>query len=404
MKILLVDDDSQKAKDVSKALVSSGVPDEACIDLATNVADALRLLEANSYDLLILDLALPFSKTGEVELSGGRNLLRRLSIEEKYRKPDHIVGLTSVPEAYSDSAAEFGGALWAIARFDRSSNDWIAQIASRIRHILAKQSARDLGTTYDFDVAVLCALERPELKAVLNTCRGLEEVKDPSDPTRYRAGSLLMKNGGSKRIVVCSSPRMGMAHAAAMTAKICLKYRPRILLMTGICAGREGEINIGDVVVANPTWDYGSGKFSNQKSGSKFEPDPHQIPLDGMLRKSAESVAEDEDFLDKVRRDYSGVKPETALRAKVSPMASGAAVRADDGFFEALAKNNRKVVAIDMEAYGVLAAASEMPEPKTKVMIVKGVSDFANSTKEDRYQDYAAHVSVAFAFEAISRA
>ncbi|MEQ8299382.1 MAG: hypothetical protein RH945_02450 [Hyphomonas sp.] len=404
MKILLVDDDVRKAKDVTNALLASGVPDESFIEHATNAADALRSMEQQRYDLLILDLAIPKSKADEIDVDGGKKLLRRLTTSDRYLQPEHIVGLTSVDDAYNASIAEFDGALWTIARFDTNSSEWIAQLASRVKHIQAKQSARASGIEYDYDIAIICALERPELKAVLDQYPGLKELEDPSDPTRYRHGRVTIGDRKDCRLVVCSAPRMGMAHASALTGKLCVKFRPKIVMMTGICAGRVGEVNLGDIIIANPSWDYGSGKFSNDKKDSTiFEPDPHQMTLDPMLRKSAERVAEDGKYLDELRRSFSGAVPDTALRAKVSPMASGAAVRTDDGFFATMAKHHRKIVAIDMETYGVFAAASEMPEPKPKVLVVKGVSDFANSNKDDRYQDYAAFVSARFAFEVLAR-
>ena len=55
---------------------------------------------------------------------------------------------------------------------------------------------------------------------------------------------------------------------------------------------------------------------------------------------------------------------------------------------------NRKLLAVDMEAYGVASAATELPEPQPDFLMLKGVSDFADEEKNDAYREYAAYMSV----------
>ena len=53
----------------------------------------------------------------------------------------------------------------------------------------------------------------------------------------------------------------------------------------------------------------------------------------------------------------------------------------------------------DMESYGVALAASMCSTPGRTVhaVIVKGVVDYANGSKNDDWHDYAAYASAAFA-------
>jgi nucleoside phosphorylase len=46
-----------------------------------------------------------------------------------------------------------------------------------------------------------------------------------------------------------------------------------------------------------------------------------------------------------------------------------------------------------MEAYPLLFACSHAAEPKPKGFVVKSVCDFADESKNDDYQDYAAYTS-----------
>jgi hypothetical protein len=47
--------------------------------------------------------------------------------------------------------------------------------------------------------------------------------------------------------------------------------------MCGICAGVKGKVNIGDIVFADPVWDYQSGKFIKEDGVAKFSISPHQL-------------------------------------------------------------------------------------------------------------------------------
>ncbi|MHB1117798.1 effector-associated domain EAD1-containing protein [Sideroxydans sp.] len=74
----------------------------------------------------------------------------------------------------------------------------------------------------------------------------------------------------------------------------------------------------------------------------------------------------------------------------VAPMATGAAVLEDEGIFPRLADSMRKVVGIEMEAsaLGALGEVHGIP-----VVVAKGVSDYGDPFKDDRYREFAARAS-----------
>ena len=59
-------------------------------------------------------------------------------------------------------------------------------------------------------------------------------------------------------------------------------------------------------------------------------------------------------------------------------------------------EQNRKLLAIDMEAYGLASSATELPAPQPDFLVLKGVSDFADEAKGDAYREYAAFMSARF--------
>src|SRR5262249_45715039 len=82
----------------------------------------------------------------------------------------------------------------------------------------------------------------------------------------------------------------------------------------------------------------------------------------------------------------------------IKAMASGSAVRADKPFQEVQAPV-RDTVAIDMEgaAFGLVMSR----HPQTRWLIVKGVCDYADQTKNDAYHDYPAYASASYALRFI---
>lgn len=74
----------------------------------------------------------------------------------------------------------------------------------------------------------------------------------------------------------------------------------------------------------------------------------------------------------------------------VAPMATGAAVSEDESIFPRLAESMRKVLGIEMEAsaLGALGEALNVP-----VLIAKGVSDYGDAFKDDRYREFAARAA-----------
>jgi nucleoside phosphorylase len=56
-------------------------------------------------------------------------------------------------------------------------------------------------------------------------------------------------------------------------------------------------------------------------------------------------------------------------------------------------QQHRKLLGIEMESYGVLAAAEESPRPQPIAFAIKSVCDFADLEKSDSFQHYAAYTS-----------
>jgi len=107
-------------------------------------------------------------------------------------------------------------------------------------------------------------------------------------------------------------------------------------------------------------------------------------------------VQQDEGKLADCHAEFNGTKPRGMPRLIFGPLASGAAVIADKTIFEKLqAEQHRKLLGLEMEAYGVLLAVEELPHPQPEAFVIKAVQDYADHDKSDKYRGYACHVSSA---------
>lgn len=182
------------------------------------------------------------------------------------------------------------------------------------------------------------------------------ENRYPNDSTIYHLGAFERESKRLK-VVAASGHQMGMAAAAVLSHKIINRFRPKYLIMAGIAAGVRGAADIGDVVVADQCWDYGSGKRRVTDGKAVFLPDPKAIPLALDLKERFQHVQAAGTIMHTVERRWRGATPGNRLQVRIGPMASGASVIQDQTIVDEIRAHSRKLTAVDMESYGVFYAA-----------------------------------------------
>lgn len=112
------------------------------------------------------------------------------------------------------------------------------------------------------------------------------------------------------------------------------------------------------------------------------------------LDKDGEITDGGTEYAKQVRLQYgtAGV-PTASFKVHVAPLATGSAVIEDAGIFPRLANSMRKVLGIDMEA-SALAVAGEFAD--VPVIVAKGVSDYGDPYKDDRYRHFAARAAAEY--------
>jgi nucleoside phosphorylase len=87
-------------------------------------------------------------------------------------------------------------------------------------------------------------------------------------------------DGGTLRIAVTRAFGMGREQAVMAAAPLLDQYDVRCLAMCGVCAGRRGDVALGDVIIADRTWSYDAGKHKVEIDAKSRRVDRHQGDMD----------------------------------------------------------------------------------------------------------------------------
>ncbi|GHA56498.1 response regulator [Photobacterium aphoticum] len=381
MNVLIVDDQyDHKVQSIAKKLKTLGIEK---VKHVLNARDAYDELASNKFDLMILDLQIPECFGEDVDINGGVQLLNLISSDDHVEMPSSIVGITSHQESYEVNIYKFVEQGWTLHLFD-GEIDFINNI---IDNCFKRSKVEQ-----KFDVAFITALRHTEFDALLNN--GMSWTELPRDDcNKYYIAKFNDRDGVERTAVATYCPTMGMPVSAAISMKVIHKFNPKLLIMTGIAAGVEGKVNLGDVLIPNLIWDWGSGKITDSENGTALLFDPETITINEQLATEMKDIASKGLYVERIRRDFQGNPPAHSLAIHVGPIASGASVLADSKTIDLIKEQKRSVIGVEMEAYGVLVASKLCGSEPTKTLIIKSVCDFANARKNDDWQKYSAYTS-----------
>jgi nucleoside phosphorylase/CheY-like chemotaxis protein len=402
VKILVVEDEPEKKRIVISAATEKGELSLSDIDEAADVVSAKRCLMKKRYDLLILDINIPPRSDRRTEVGAGLEVLRFIRHDERAHVPPHIVGLTAYDDGFTSAAADFSSPLWKLIKFEYNDRTWREALQAAISHLVAMDIPPypNDGKTYHTDLGLIVGLEGVELESIRNLPGDWYRVSVRHDPARYYRGTFRAGEEGLD-VVAVAAPRMGMPAATATASKLIHTFRPRVVVVGGICAGVRGKVDIGDILVADPCWDWGSGKWivDHRDGHRKFLPAPYQWRIDETLRSGLKEIGEDDRILQEIHKSFVGPKPRFFPKVVIDAMASGGSVLQANEVMDEVREQHKNLVGIEMESFGVFSAAEYAAEPRPRCLSVKAVCDFGDSDKSDSFQTYAAFVSARFLYK-----
>lgn len=402
LSILIIDDSDDKIKVLKSLFRANPSIRPENVEIADSVLTAIDKLSSKRYDLVVLDLYLPMEKGDDPLPDGGIQLIQLMDAEDKDEiyKPYHIVGLSG-EDVKPEHIEVFSQSLWFLLRYSEMDNTWCEQLMHKISYLIQSKKLLQETSTYDFDVAIINALQTPEnywtKKLIANDWKNITVPGD--DCNSYYSATLRTTAGKEIRVVTCFANQMASTASSMLTTKVIYNFRPRYLFMTGIAAAVEEEsINYGDILVATEVWDGASGKYKDTaESDSIFMPDYRQKALNSAFLNIVTQLKEDHSVLRGISDAYpTTLKPSTNLMIHTGPMASVPAVIASADELNKIKGHARKLLGIEMEAYGMFYAAENAIGPRPQIVAsLKSVSDYATKSKSDQYQDYASYTSVA---------
>lgn len=404
IKILVVEDQYEKRRRVIAHLTSLPGIGMENIEYADNVIDAKRKLKRTKYALLVLDINIPLRSDQAPVLGGGLDLIAFIKGNNQAIPPSYIFGMTAYDESFLEAAAEFSSALWKLVMFDPADDSWTTALTAAVSFLVSHHQPpyENDGTTYHVDVGIVVALEE-ELSPFRDMLEGWSELTVPNDPARYFTGSVALDDRAITVIAV-ACPRMGLPVAAVSASKLIIGFRPRYLVTAGICAGVKDKTELGDLLVSDPCFDWGSGKWVSSSDGAlEFKPAAYPWRLSEVLRREVVALGERASLLADLAASFKGSRPARVPTVLVDAMASGGSVLQADPFMAAIRAQHKNLIGIDMESYAVLTAAEYCGSPQPKAIAVKSVCDFGDGQKNDQFHGYASHMSACFVLELLKR-
>ncbi len=360
-------------------------------DVGTNFSTILSAVKPKERTSQYVVLAALHSLNAEVASVTVKEINEVLKLHLGNKAPSNVAAALRKYTSYVEPA-EVGPPLrW------RLKSEGIAKLRGLSGLELA---AMESDAAFDTDIGIVCALEQPEFEAVQEAFGGAKAWKEVGDPRFthvYREATIRTNSGKFLRVVATASTSMGLTAAAIATTQLILQFRPRIVAMIGIAAGtRSGNKEFGDVLIADPSVDYNSGKVVDVDGIREFLPDPYPIGINARLRSVLLRYASDRNVFSAIRGRWKEKLPTRPNRLHVGPLGAADQVIDDPTRIIEITKNWRKLVGVEMETYAVYRACHESPDPKPRMVSFKSVCDFA-AEKTDSWQAYAAFVAAQFA-------
>jgi len=402
-KILIVDDKPERYRDFVGLAVENGMQ-EGDFTFVRDVVNASSKLTKDQYDVLVVDMFLPYKTWDSPTSRGGAQLFKIMHEDPDIKCPRYIIGITAEAEGNREIDEIFERNPWILMR-TKLGVAWEGFLYSLVAHSV-KAARVETEAGFGVDVCFISALKDPEFTALQAQCLDLN-TPEPIDAsaTCYR-GTLKLSDGSNASVIGAYCLRMGAVEAALLSAKLIAKYRPRIIIMVGICAGREDKVVYGDIVAGNPVWDYtlNSKIVAEPGKEKKTLPGPDYIGIDRGLLSKIDLFSSEADFFRAIHTKWLGEKPREVPKLIAAPSATGPAVVADPSVFKQIKElSQRDVKGLEMEAYGVYSAARMAGNPKPLFLSIKSICDYGDFLKDDQYQKYAAYTSASTAVEFVRK-
>ncbi|MEK5763113.1 hypothetical protein [Acinetobacter junii] len=392
MKMLIVDNEPRRYRRLREELISIDGIVSSDLVIVSNIEEAIENANQIEFDLILLDILIPYSIVDEDDKQNCIDFLEFLH-NTCSNKPKRIIGITSDSTLIDEMKDIFSKNAWIVLSYSDSNDEWLEKILACVKYTL-KISPRIENTNESVDILIICALQAEELSEILALPWNWEKNTTLIDENIFISYGSIELDGKIYKVAATHALRMGMVATSILCSRLIPLLCPKVVAMTGICGGNKEEVDLGDVIVAEASWNYQSGKVQKNKDTGeiKFKISPHHLNITNTINSFFVNISRKSDLLNKLKYKNSN-QEEVTPQIKIGSIVSGASVIADDETILAIQdKQDRKVCGIEMEIYGFYEACTSAYYVPA-YFALKGVSDFADSEKNENLQKIASRNS-----------
>lgn len=387
MKILLIEDNVLK-RDKIKKLIDINFRCLIYIDTVDNLESALLKVEEKKYDLYILDLSI---KSGRHEAS----------IEFGFQLYDKIISLTKNIIIYSnvdnientERKNQFNNDKIDFIDYTTEGKDWENSLIEYLNKFVKIE-------TLFYDISIITALDDEFywMKIASNT----EWYKFEMNELSYYSTKIRNNNDEEVSIIAHSINKMGMSYSSATATKMLMLFRPKILLMTGICAGIEGPTQKGDIIVPEYIFNYQEGDITEEGFVPSFKTKQLNTNISRLIHQTKDSYVLDiKNEWEKNYKVHGEMPGGTSFQVHTgNHFGTGSAVVKDKIILDEIKKYMQKdIIGLDMEGYSIFIATEVLYELNTIPILIKSVQDFATKEKDKKFRAFSCFSSARFFFK-----
>jgi nucleoside phosphorylase len=198
---------------------------------------------------------------------------------------------------------------------------------------------------------------------------------------------------GPYEVVVWSALGMGNVQAGVIATEAIGIWNPSHIILAGYAGGvkKKNERYLGDVLVPDQVMGYELGKEKPEGLERRYEAyRPSRVLLDAAKTLDPKVWAMS---IETPRPD--GTSGREVPRTHVGTVGSGEKVITAPNVIKDLQGDWVELIGVDMESLGVAMAAYQS-DRAPGFLVVKGISDWADPTKSDGWQQYAAEAAACF--------
>ncbi|KAK6356002.1 hypothetical protein TWF718_000375 [Orbilia javanica] len=256
----------------------------------------------------------------------------------------------------------------------------------------------------EYTVGWICALPKEQVAAISmldEQHSDLHFSKPPNDANNYTLGSIHQHNV----VITCLPLKCYGTNQAARAAAEMFSTFPsiRVVLMVGIGAGIPPKVQLGDVVISTEwvQWDFGKAKDGGfEPIDKRYYPPTElstamaklQVDHDSRGRTMIPDYLKDlESKSPHLKQQYTSIGNPKNAKIHYGLIASGNQVVKYEILRDGINRRfEDNILCIEMEAAGLVGVPA---------VVIRGICDYADTNKNDDWQEYAAAVAAACAKE-----